>query len=52
MLRKLVCAAAVVAALGVTGCASVPIASPEADKAAKAFVVDSRPARTSSSGRK
>lgn len=41
MFRKLVCAAAVVAALGVTGCASVPMASPEADKAAKAFTVDS-----------
>jgi hypothetical protein len=41
MLRNFIGAAVIVAALGVTGCASVPMASPEADRAAKAFTVDS-----------
>jgi len=41
MLKKLACAALIATAFGATGCASVPMASPEADKAAKAFTVDS-----------
>lgn len=41
MLKKVLCAAVILGAVGATGCASVPMASPEADKAAKAFTVDS-----------